>query len=455
MAPITTSVFDLFEVGPGPSSSHTIGPMKAGFDFLETAARLPPDLLRRAAGIRVHLYGSLSATGRGHGTDRAVLAGMLGNRPDRCPPDVMDDLARQESAPRQVKVADRTFPLAVTDICFDRVQHDFPFSNTLVIRLSDPAGAALFEREYYSVGGGFLQWKGEPAAARGEPAYPYENAAGFQEQLDRHGLAADVLILENEKAITGRTEAEIADGLDFILENMEQCVVRGLDAEGTLPGSLGVHRKARRLFTQGSQQARDPDRFLARLSACAFAASEENAAGHRIVTAPTCGSAGVLPAVAHAMKHELGLSRRDLHHGLLAAAAVGFLCKHNASLAGAEVGCQGEVGVATGMAAAMLAGARTRDGVRVAHAAEIALEHQLGLTCDPVGGYAQIPCIERNAVGAVKAYNAWLIAALEDPSHHKVRLDAVVRAMAECGRDMNRKYKETSLGGLAVSMVNC
>jgi L-serine dehydratase len=263
------------------------------------------------------------------------------------------------------------------------------------------------------------------------------------------------VILRNEQSITGRSEPEILDGLDVILAAMEACVEQGLSTEGLLPGTLGLYRKAATLYANGQRLDREADLFLARLSAYAFAASEENAAGHRIVTAPTCGAAGVLPAACYAMKHLLGVPAGTLRTGLLAAAAVGFLCKHNASIAGAEVGCQGEVGVATSMAAALFTHARCKDPVRTAHAAEIGLEHQLGLTCDPVGGYVQIPCIERNAVGAVKAYNASLIAALEDPAHHKVRLDAVVRAMAECGRDMNLKYKETSLGGLAVSMVNC
>jgi len=450
MYPVTTSLFEFFKIGPGPSSSHTIGPMKAGYDFLCSAGEITG-----AARIDVHLYGSLSATGKGHGTDRAVLAGLMGNPPERCPEDLLDSLMQDETTPQTVTIGNSTLQMAVSDVVFDNIQHEFPFSNTLVIRLLDASGTIILEKEYYSVGGGFIQWKGWKPPERGEPVYEYENVAHLSQLLDIHNLGIDEIILENEKAITGKSEKEIMEQIDVIMNAMEMSVERGLRTDGLLPGDLGMYRKAQTIYKNGRRLSSEPDRFITQMSAYALASAEENAAGHRIVTAPTCGAAGVMPAVYYTMKHHLKTPAAALRKGFLAAATVGFLCKHNASIAGAEVGCQGEIGVATSMAAAMLVYSRCTDSMLAAHAAAIGLEHQLGLTCDPVGGYVQIPCIERNAIAAVKAYNASLIATLQVPSYHKVPLDAVIQAMAENGRDMDSKYKETSMGGLAVSMVNC
>jgi L-serine dehydratase len=429
--------------------------MKAGYDFVCTAGDLAPEDVAAVTGIDVHLYGSLSATGKGHGTDRAVLAGLMGNAPENCPAELLDRLVEDITTPQAVTIGNRALQMAVRDVVFDDIEHDFPFSNTLVIRLLDTGGGVIFEKEYYSVGGGFIQWKGWSPERRGNPVFKYGNMAQIMELMDKCKLGIDEIILENEKAITGKNENEIIDGINDIMAAMETCVEQGLKTDGLLPGPLGLHRKAPTLYAHSEALNYQPDRFMAQLDAYALAASEENAAGHRIVTAPTCGAAGVLPAVYYTMKHHLETPKQALLSGFLAATAVGFLCKHNASIAGADVGCQGEVGVATSMAAAMLTYAKCADSILASHAAAIALEHQLGLTCDPVGGYVQIPCIERNAVGAVKAYNAFVIATAEVPSYHKVPLDAVVQAMAETGRDMDKKYKETSLGGLAVSMVNC
>ncbi|MBC8175825.1 MAG: L-serine ammonia-lyase [Desulfobacteraceae bacterium] len=450
MYPVTTSLFEFFKIGPGPSSSHTIGPMKAGYDFLCSAGEITG-----AARIDVHLYGSLSATGKGHGTDRAVLAGLMGNPPERCPEDLLDSLMQNETIPQTVTIGNSTLQMAVSDVVFDKIQHEFPFSNTLVIRLLDVSGTIILEKEYYSVGGGFIQWKGWKPPERGEPVYEYENVAHLSRLLDIHNLGIDEIILENEKAITGKSEKEIMEQIDVLMKAMETSVERGLRTDGLLPGDLGMHRKAPTLYENGRTLSNEPDRFITQMSSYALASAEENAAGHRIVTAPTCGAAGVMPAVYYTMKHHFKTPAAALRKGFLAAATVGFLCKHNASIAGAEVGCQGEIGVATSMAAAMLVYSKHTDSMLAAHAAAIGLEHQLGLTCDPVGGYVQIPCIERNAIAAVKAYNSSLIATLEVPSYHKVPLDAVIQAMAENGRDMDSKYKETSMGGLAVSMVNC
>jgi len=451
---INTSVFDLFKIGPGPSSSHTIGPMRAGFDFGRLAATLSEETQARATGMRVRLFGSLSATGAGHGTDRAVLAGLLGQTPESCPPEFLDNLAANPKAEHFLDLPGARVPAWVADVVFDRVEHAYPFQNTLVIALL--AGeTVLLEREYYSVGGGFLQWKGWAPPQRGLPTYEYASMARLQELLEGFGLTLPALMLENEMALTGASEQEVYAGLREILAVMDRAVDNGLGASGVLPGRLGVQRKARTILERASSRHRSEDRFLAHLAACALAAAEENAAGHVIVTAPTCGSAGVLPSVARILRAHLNLPEKALLDGLLAAAAVGFLVKHNATIAGAEGGCQAEIGVASAMAAAMLAQAEGCAPRVVEHAAEIALEHHLGMTCDPVGGYVQIPCIERNAMGAVKAYTAYIISSDEPPAQHKVGLDQAIAAMLATGRDMCAKYKETSQGGLAVSVTSC
>ena len=341
------------------------------------------------------------------------------------------------------------------DIVHDRIQHDRPYSNTLVLSLHDGRGETLLEKEYYSVGGGFIQWEGWSEPERGLPVHPYRTMRDLKEILRVSGLTLHELMLENEIAITGMGRAAILEKLEGLLETMLDSVRHGLEASGPLPGTLGVQRKAGALYDKAAHMPIGSDRFLARLNAYALATAEENADGGVIVTAPTCGAAGVMPALLYAMRHDQSIGDRALREGMLAAAAVAFLAKRNAAIAGAEVGCQGEVGVASAMAAALVAHARGASAQTTENAAEIALEHHLGLTCDPVGGYVQIPCIERNAMGAVKAYNAFLLASTENPYHHRVSLDSAIAAMAETGREMNAKFKETSLGGLAVSMVNC
>jgi L-serine dehydratase len=314
----------------------------------------------------------------------------------------------------------------------------------------------LLEKEYYSIGGGFIQWKGWTEPKRGTPAYPYGTMEQLKELLDKDKIPLHRLVLENEKAIMGTDETEIYTRLDLILTAMEGSVKGGLQGEGVLPGSIGLYRKARDLHSKARKIKQAEGRFLVRLSAYAIAGAEENAMGHRIVTGPTAGSAGVLPAIVYMMKYQQRCSQQKLREGLLAATAIGFLAKHNASIAGAEAGCQGEIGVAASMAAAMLAYGQPGHPIRVVEdAAAIAVEHHLGMTCDPVDGYVQVPCIERCAMGAVKAYNAFLIATVETPGYNKVSYDVIIRTMAATGRDMSPKYKETSQGGLAVYMVNC
>ena len=461
---IETSIFDLFKSGPGPSSSHTIGPMKAAHDFLSLCRDHADELSRMPADIplafHVRLFGSLSATGEGHGTDAAVLAGLLGYDPSSCPPGFLQRLREDKQHEHTVLAGTREIRASLSRITHDSVMHSFPYSNTLIISLvpEKPSGDGeppLLEREYYSVGGGFIQWKGWKAPERGLPVHRYRNMRQLRELLRTTGLAIHELMLENETAISGMGRAAILEKLDALMEIMLASVRHGLERDGALPGTLGVQRKAAELYERGKAMPLRSDRFMAQLNAYAMATAEENAAGGVIVTAPTCGASGVMPALLHALRHDLVVGDRALREGMLAAAAVGFLAKHTAAIAGAEVGCQGEVGVGSAMAAALVAHARGSSAATTENAAEIALEHHLGLTCDPVGGYVQIPCIERNAMGALKAYNAYLIASTENPWHHRVTLDSVIAAMAETGRDMNAKFKETSLGGLAVSMVNC
>ncbi|MBU4200017.1 MAG: L-serine ammonia-lyase [Verrucomicrobia bacterium] len=456
MPPIATSIFDLFKIGPGPSSSHTIGPMRAGNNFIRLLQNLPPAELASARRLRVLLYGSLSDTGRGHGTDRAVLAGLLGHEPGNCSAQTLDSLDIDRGTQHTVAVRERSLTITPSDIIFtterrggrrDRAPH-FPYSNTLVIQLMDRT-KVLFEREYYSVGGGFIEWKGSTPERRGRPRFPYSNTLQLQEQLRRHRVTLHALMLANEQAITGVPPAQIQKQLDAILDAMIAAVERGMVTEGYLPGPIHLHRKGPLLFQRAQKMAHSPDRFLVDLCAYALAAAEENAAGHPVVTAPTCGSAGVIPAVLYLLHRNNKLPRAVLRDALLAAAVVGFIIKHGASLSGAEVGCQGEIGAASAMAAAFIADAHSQPFMILENAAETALEHHLGMTCDPVKGYVQIPCIERNAMGAVKAYTAYLIACAGIPEWHVVGLDKAVKAMALTGRDMPSQYKETSRGGLA------
>ncbi len=453
--PITTSIFELLKAGPGPSSSHTIGPMLIGLNFRELLEALPDAQKQCAARIEAHLLGSLSATGEGHGTDKAVITGLLGHRPDKCPDILPAWVFDQPREQRLVRLGGNELELGRGNVVFGPIEHGHPYSNTLVCKLLDAQGKSLLERVYYSVGGGFIQWEGWLQPERGKPAHPFSSGKQLRSIAEETGLTIPQIIVENEMALTGCSRAEVYSNLDSIIDIMRRSVDRGTRCDGVLPGTLGVYRKAAWLARKADCMDDPVNRFLGLVNAYAFAVAEENAAGGIIVTAPTCGSAGVVAAMLTIMEGYLGFGPEGVRNGLLAAVSVGFLAKHNAGIAGAEVGCQGEVGVASAMAAAMLAQARGYAPKIVENAAEIALEHHLGLTCDPVGGYVQIPCIERNAMGALKAYNACLVASAEDASKHHVSLDQAIQAMAETGMDMNAKYKETAKGGLAVSMSEC
>ncbi|MFZ4789344.1 MAG: L-serine ammonia-lyase [Candidatus Competibacteraceae bacterium] len=450
---ILTSLTDLFKIGPGPSSSHTIAPLRISSNFREAIAALPPEMLNKAQSIEAHLFGSLSATGKGHRTDRAILAGLLGQKPETCDTELMDALADTRKQ-YVTTIQGKTFTVGNDTIVWDKIDHPYPFANTLVMRLVSVDGITLFEREYYSPGGGFFQWKGQPAPDRGQPVYPYGNMADFRRLARDRNKSLSEIILDNEKAVMKTGEAEIFTHLDLVLKTMEDGVTQGLSEEGLLPGPFPFYRKAKRVY-ESARNAPAGDGFMTQLSSYALAVSEGNAAGRLAVTAPTLGSAGTMPALVYLMKNQLKLSQDALRHGLLAAGLVGFLCKNNASVAGAEVGCQGEIGVASAMAAAMLTHATGAPLEATEIAATMALEHHLGMSCDPVGGFVLIPCIERNAFGAIKAYNAHLLAKNEIAAQHWEDLDRVILAMLETGKALPTPFKEMGTGGLGVTMVDC
>ncbi|MDR2842478.1 MAG: L-serine ammonia-lyase [Spirochaetaceae bacterium] len=467
---ISMSIFDLLKAGPGPSSSHTIAPMRAGEDFSGRIRGLTAEERGKARGIRVTLYGSLSATGSGHGTDRALIAGLMGNSPASCPPSLLNELAGMDKDKIFCEIDGRKIAIGLNNIVWGPISGDNQFANTLVIDLlsvefgqngawayqaDDPyKDSVLFSMEYYSVGGGFLQWKGYTEPKRGQAVYPYRNMNEAVKLIQEKDLDLAEMMLANEEAITGESRENILKELYRLIDIMTDEVKRGLKADGKLPGTLCMDRKAKRMSERAASYS-GFEKIVCLIDAYAYAASEENAAGNLIVTTPTCGSAGVLPAILLYVREHLRLNKDAEISGLLAAVLVGFIAKQNASIAGAEVGCQGEVGVATAMGAAMITAAKGFSIKVVEDAAEIALEHQLGLTCDPVGGYVQIPCIERNAVAAVRACNAALIAETENAASHYVSFDSVLEAMLETGREMNSKYKETSTGGLAVCVTVC
>jgi len=457
------SVFDIFKIGIGPSSSHTVGPMRAGLLFAR--ALEAKGCLARTARVQVELFGSLGATGRGHATDDGVLLGLLGEAPDTVDP------GRAALALAEVRRQGRLALLGAHGIELDS-RRDIAFlaerslpahPNALRLAAFDGAGALLHEAHYYSVGGGFVVEGGAEAPAADASAPPVRFPFSSGDELVRQALAQGGsiarIVLANE--CCWRPEAEVQAGLRRIWQVMQDCVQRGFGignpaAEGVLPGPLRIRRRAadlhRRLVQAG---AGDALAAMDWVDAYAMAVNEENAAGGRVVTAPTNGAAGVIPAVLHYyMRFVPGASEQGVFDFLLTAAAIGVLYKTNASISGAEVGCQGEVGVACSMAAGALAAVLGGTPQQVENAAEIGMEHNLGLTCDPVGGRVQIPCVERNAMGAVKAINAARIALRGDGSHY-VSLDTVIRTMKQTGADMKSTYKETSLGGLAVNVVEC
>ncbi len=455
---MTISAFDLFKVSIGPSSSHTVGPMKAARMF---AAGLRDDgLTPRVRTVRVALYGSLGLTGPGHGSDKAVLLGLEGEQPATVDVDAIP--ARLQAIAKQGTLrllGEHEIRFTVAEhLEFNRRKKLSYHPNGMRFTAYDEAGAAIRERDYYSVGGGFVADETGTGAPKDGPVlpYPFTTAAELLAQASRSGLPISGVMLENEMAL-GQTSPEVRAGLAELWQVMRACVERGCRTDGLLPGGLKVPRRAPRLFRQLTceRDSDDPLRAMDWVTLYALAVNEENAAGGRVVTAPTNGAAGIIPAVLHYYDRFVpGASAEGVTRFLLTAAAIGVLFKENASISGAEVGCQGEVGSACSMAAGALAEALGGTPEQVENAAEIGIEHNLGLTCDPIGGLVQVPCIERNAVASVTAINAARIA-LRGDGRHFVSLDKAIATMRVTGRDMLDKYKETSRGGLAVNVIEC
>ena len=452
---IATSLFDIFKIVPGPSSSHTIGPMRAANDFLRRIALLPSVVRASAGRIEVTLYGSLALTGRGHGTDRAIAAGLLGETPAQCDTTRLEQCLTPGHEAFTVYFPGGSARFGRELLVFDTNEHGFPFSNVMRFRLTDGMGKCLAEELYYSIGGGFIRREGEPPPERPVVPYRYRDWDSFARMCGKYPeLTVPRLLRENEIAVSGLSAVEIDSRIDGLIDAMCGSVRRGLSASGVLPGPIRLERRAAKL-AERAKTAGGELRSLVLLDAYSMAAAEENAAGHRVVTAPTSGSSGLLPGVTYFLREVRGVSPEQLRDALWYAGVTGFIARSNASISGAEVGCQGEIGVAAAMAAAFLAGVHGCSLATVECAAEIALEHHLGLSCDPVDGYVQIPCIERNAVGAVTAFNSYVIAAMSDPSKRKVRFDEVLAAMLETGRKMSPDFKETSRGGLAACALCC
>ena len=460
---MAVSVFDLFKIGIGPSSSHTVGPMRAARLFVKRLRR--QKMLDRTHTITCELYGSLGHTGRGHGTDKAVMLGLLGEKPDTVDPDRVPDLLDAIAEHKELNVLGRH------RIGYQPKKHltfhkraTLPFhANGMRFIAFDADQKVLEQRDYYSVGGGFVL---SQEMADGEGAIvpdstdlplPFESCDELRALCDEKSMRISEIMRVNEQ--TWRNEDAIDKGLDVIWQAMQDCVSRGLAQEGTLPGGLHVGRRAPKLWAEMRNNPEnalsDPLSIMDWVNLYALAVNEENAAGGRVVTAPTNGAAGIVPAVLHYYTRFFPRATTEgVHEFLLTAGAIGMLYKKNASISGAEVGCQGEVGVACSMAAGGLVAAMGGSMAQVENAAEIGMEHNLGLTCDPIGGLVQIPCIERNAMGAIKAINAQRMAMRGDGKHH-VSLDKVIKTMKATGADMKTKYKETSRGGLAVNVIEC
>ena len=454
------SVFEIFKLGVGPSSSHTMGPMVAAGRFL--------DSLRSSAfkphGLRASLHGSLAFTGVGHATDRAVTLGLAGFEPDTY------DMAKAEAALTEIRQGKRVTPDGLDPLFFDpetdlRFDYDLPLpghANGLRLYATDAEGDVIRQETYYSIGGGFVLTEAELAEGGGEDdgppvPYPFRSAAEMLEMARTDGKSIAAMKRANE--LTRRNSAELDAGLKRIWDVMKECMERGLCTEGTLPGGMNVRRRAAAiragLEAERGTNLTAPHVVNDWISAYAMAVNEENAAGGQVVTAPTNGAAGVVPAtIRYWIDHVPGAHSSRIGEFLLTASAIGALIKHNASISGAECGCQAEVGSASAMAAGGLAAVMDGTPEQVENAAEIALEHHLGMTCDPVRGLVQVPCIERNGLGAIKAVSAASLA-LRGDGKHFVPLDAAIETMRQTGEDMSKKYKETALGGLAVNVPNC
>ncbi len=448
------SIFDIFKIGIGPSSSHTVGPMKAALAFVESLSGVAADV----ASIDVSLHGSLAWTGKGHGTDSAILLGLSGEQPETIDPDVVDDRLRAMHTDKRLNIP------GIGELGFDPEKNlvfDFDkelprHTNGMRFVARAASGEPLSEELFYSLGGGFIAKNDdpEPLSQEGEPPLPFNTSETLLQCAEENGLSIAELVYRNETS--WRSAEEVDARMGMLAQAMRDCVARGLRTEGVLPGNMSVLRRAAKLGkTLSSRSVASPLQAMEWVNAYAIAVNEENAAGGRVVTSPTNGAAGIIPAVL--MYYEQFVPDADeegVRKYLLTAGAIGVLYKTNASISGAEMGCQGEVGVACSMAAGGLAAALGGSNDHIEEAAEIGMEHNLGLTCDPIGGLVQIPCIERNAMGAVKAINAAQLAMHGDGTH-KVTLDQVIETMRQTGLDMSTHYKETSQGGLAVNVPEC
>ncbi len=458
------SVFDIFKIGIGPSSSHTVGPMRAARRFAELLAE--QELMPQIESLKIELFGSLGFTGKGHGSDKAIILGLEGEEPATVDVDSIPRRVAAVATGHQIKLlGTREVPFdPATNLVFHRREKLPLHANGMRFTALGAAGvhAPLLERIFYSVGGGFVvDHVGAPAdgstpADQVEVPYPFNTGEELLRHASEQGMAISSLMLENEKALVA--EPEIRRRVLEISATMDACIRRGCEHEGILPGGLKVKRRAAALFRKLKSDARGERDALAIMdwvNLFALAVNEENAAGGRVVTAPTNGAAGIIPAVlTYYRRYIPGADDEGAVRFLLTAAAIGALYKKNASISGAEVGCQGEVGVACSMAAGALTEVMGGTPAQVENAAEIGMEHNLGLTCDPIGGLVQVPCIERNAMGSVKAINAARLA-LQGDGTHKVSLDKVIRTMWRTGADMSSKYKETARGGLAVNIIEC
>jgi L-serine dehydratase len=454
--PVMTTADEFYKVGPGPSSSHTIGPMRITYDFYQRAVKLPADQLAKATKLQVNLFGSLSATGKGHGTERAALAGLVGKEPATVDPLFLDSLRDKPDQVFPVKLGSKSIDVSLKDVIYDATKGDFKHPNTMTVKLL-AGDQVLLEQEYYSVGGGFIEWKGYTPPKKNAPKYPFATMKELRAHADNNKMSIAQVMLANEMSISGKSEAEVNAFIDKIINAMTATVKSGLSMpeDDVLPGPIKLHSKAASVYKRALDDKFEADRGIGALSAFAIAASEENGRGHLVITAPTGGSAGVMPSLVYGLLEVRKVPRQKIREGMLAALAIGYLCKHHATLSAAEGGCQAEIGVASSMAAALTATAYDAPSLVVENAAESALEHHLGMTCDPVAGYVQVPCIERCAFGAVKAWTAYAIASNEIASRHRISFDETVLALAQTAKEMNSKYKETSEAGLALSVVLC
>jgi L-serine dehydratase len=458
---MSISLFDLFSIGIGPSSSHTVGPMVAANAFLDLLRK--HDKFDKTNRVKIELYGSLALTGKGHGTDKAILNGLEGKAPETVTPESMVPRMHMILSSKQLCLGgERNISFNEhTDFLFLQKELLSKHSNGIRFTAFDCNNISLLAQVYYSIGGGFITTEEEfeqPSTQNASPPYPFKTAEQLLTQCNDNKMSIAELMIANER--TWRTDKEIKEGILGIAKVMDECIENGCHHSGNLPGGLNLKRRAPDLYKKLVENKGVPSVFeqsdiMSKLNLFAMAVNEENAAGGRIVTAPTNGAAGIIPAVLrYCQEAHNRWNKEDIYTYFLTAAAIGILYKEGASISGAEVGCQGEVGVASSMAAAALTAVLGGSIEQVENAAEIAMEHHLGMTCDPVLGLVQIPCIERNAMGAVKAVNASRMALTGDGQHY-ISLDKVIKTMKDTGKDMQSKYKETSMGGLAVNHIEC